>query len=65
MVKHNDSPPKREKVQFHQAQLDFLEELYPERVFPPDTPENVLRDYNGKRSVVLAVKARVKTFSAA
>lgn len=58
--REHHSSPKEVPVRFFPDQLKWLEQMFPERVFPPDTPAEVLRDYFGQRRVLLAIRERLQ-----
>lgn len=47
-------------VSFTVAQLQYLEHLFPERLFYPNSSENEMRHYFGTRAVVDAVRSRTR-----
>ena len=50
----------KEEVQFHPAQLKYLERVFPSVALAPETSEAMLRHYNGQQSVIKFIATRVK-----
>lgn len=51
--KRKDAP-----VHFHPAQIEYLEKVFPARIFPSTVTENELRFYNAQQSVLEFIRSK-------